>query len=82
MKTKPQPGTKVRFTANFLGNTGQTRKSGEGPSRWHVVACDCDLCDLGGYVTVDQPSEWGIKSAADDMPPYRHIAFRALEKCR
>lgn len=74
MKQQPQPGTRVRFTGEFLRNSGQI-KGGEGQSRWTVVECTCGLCMVGTYVAVNQPSH-------DDPSQQRHINFFNLEKCR
>ena len=65
MKTKPEPGARVRLTGKFLRNTGQ-QIGAEGLSTWTVQACDCELCALGTYIASDQQSE--------GAPRHFHIA--------
>jgi len=74
MKHAPKPGTRVRFTGEFLRNTGQTA-GGEGQSRWTTQPCTCGLCRDGRFVAVDQPS-------TDDPSRARHINALNLEVCR
>ncbi len=84
MKTKPEPGERVKMTGTHLANTGQIA-GGEGLSVWTVKACDCGLCKGGRHVLTDEP-----KSAEDllyytaeeiEQSPglkWRHIAFGNL----
>ncbi len=74
MRDKPEPGTTVRLTGEFLRNTGQ-QAGGEGHSKWIVVECGCGLCGVGKFLAVDEP---GIDNP--DRP--RHINYANLEKCR
>lgn len=73
MKKKPEPGTRVRMTRQFLRNTGQV-SGGDASSKWTVQECGCGLCRLGRHVATDQASY-------DGSGP-RHIAFANLEKTR
>jgi hypothetical protein len=80
-----EPGVRVRLTGAFLRNTGQMA-GGEGLSRWHVRACDCDPCTDGRMVAVDE--KWSSLSlhwtpeeiAADPRLQWRHINTANLER--
>jgi hypothetical protein len=71
MRAKPEPGTRVRLTREFLRNTGQY-VGGEGLSRWIIQVCSCGLCKKGGpFVAVDE---------IDPLGRARHFNFGNLEK--
>lgn len=74
MKSKPDPGARVRLTGEFLRNTGQIA-GGEGSARWIVQPCSCGLCKTGRFIAVDQPS-------TDDPGQARHINAGNVEPCR
>jgi len=65
-----KPGDAVRLTGEFLRNTGQAARGEEGRKRWTVVACNCGLCKLGGFVAVDETSFTGGR---------RHVSMSNLE---
>ena len=67
-------GTRVRFTAQFLRNTGQIA-GGEGLSVWEVKDCNCELCKTGRFIAVNQESIFNDGSL-------RHIMQVNLEKVR
>ena len=73
MKTKPEPGTRVRLTGKFLRNTGQHTGS-EGQSRWTVTGCACGLCKNGRHVATDEP---GYYFSEDGL--MRHFDYTNLQ---
>ncbi len=81
MRVKPEPGTRVRFTGDYLRNTGQAI-GGEGQSRWVVQACDCGLCGNGRHILTDQPTMMEERIADPDTSEFRHIAFANLQVVR
>lgn len=47
------PGTKVRASGKFLRSTGQLTGSA-GSKVYLVRACECELCLMGKYVSVNE----------------------------
>ena len=83
------PGTKVRFTGNFLSFTGQ-QAGPAGQSRWTIMACDCSLCTgkrCGGFCAVDEPHSCqedptGYEDIpVEERPKWKHINLSNLERC-
>jgi hypothetical protein len=75
VKTKPEPGTRVRMTAEFLRNTGQY--TGSEPFKvWTVQPCECGLCRSGPFVLTDEPSLLPGEAI------FRHVNFYNLERSR
>lgn len=75
MRNKPEPGTRVRLTGDFLRSTGQ-QAGGEGQSKWTVAACDCRLCTQSGpFLAVDEPHY-------DTPNRNRHFNYHNLEKTK
>lgn len=85
MKTRPEPGSKIRLTSAFLRSTGQSRRDAEGGRTWTVLACSCGLCAGGNFACTDQEhdpayraSTWG-DLPEDQRPRYRHLAVDNVE---
>ena len=81
MKTKPEPGTRVRFTSRFLKSIGIY--TGRAPrDKWLGQACACSLCSTGDFICTNEPSACYAGTPEGAVPTYRHIAFENLEVCK
>ena len=92
LKSKPAPGTIVRFTGVYLKNTGQQLGS-EGSKRFKVLECETCKLDFDGRgncssstVAVDEPHQAALdKTGYEDIPDdwrlkmKRHVNIANLE---
>jgi len=68
-----QIGDTVKFTGQFLRNTGQYGGS-EGLSEWVITECHCALCKTGRFVATNQTIETDIRESKSDQESLmRHI---------
>ena len=84
MKTKPEPGTRVRFTLRFLKSIKSIgiHHTGRAPRVKRLVqACACALCSTGDFICTNEPSAC-YAGTPEGVPIYRHIAFENLEVCK
>jgi hypothetical protein len=71
------PGDRVRFTGEFLRNTGQYTGP-EGKLRFTVRACECaSPCLPAGYVRVDQPADLDFYTP-DEVAGQPCLKWRAI----
>lgn len=84
------PGSRVRFTASFLGSTGQ-RNSGESSKRFTVIECSCSLCAGKEHVATDEKRShayliatgYSLDEIADNPSlVWRHINVANLQLAR
>ena len=82
-----KPGDTVRFTGDFLRNTGQIVGSA-GLDRWVVRECHCALCGNDGrFICTNEPHHCqedptGYEDLApEDRPKWKHLAAGNVEKC-
>ena len=78
---KLQVGDRVKFTGQFLRNTGQFYGS-EGMSEWVVAKCDCDLCSTGRFVATNQNADTFEPLRIGQESPMRHINAGNLRRIK
>lgn len=85
MKTRPEPGTTVQFTGDFLRSTGQYTGP-EATGKWIVVECACGLCGHGPFCALNQPhlcqeDPTGYEDVpVEQRPKWRHVNYHNVEK--
>lgn len=85
MEKRFPAGTSVRLTSDFLRNTGQFTGQ-DAHSAWVVRECDCDLCESGRFVAINQEysHNWFTSEEIkrDERLVWRHINVANLERAR